>query len=76
MTSGQSSELELVTIDQAKQIVRAHLVGHSQSAVKSVNQIENTGYRQVHLDVGLVGCPRAMTCSSVIPLAIGPISWI
>ena len=45
MTSSQSSVSELVTIDQAQQIVRAHLAGHDQSIVKSLSQIENKGYR-------------------------------
>jgi hypothetical protein len=36
---------ELVTIDQAQQIVHAHLAGHDQSIVKSISQVENKGYR-------------------------------
>ena len=69
-----TSESELVTIDQAQQIVRAHLVGHDQPIVKSLSKIENTGYRQVHLDVR--SGPRNMTPSSVMTLDIGPIFWI
>lgn len=47
MTSNQISVPELVTIDQAQQIVRVHLVGHDQCIVKSLSQIENKGHRQV-----------------------------
>ena len=48
MTSNQNSVPELVTIDQAQQIVRVHLAGHDQCIVKSLSQIENKGYRQVY----------------------------
>ena len=47
MTSSQSSVSEIVTIDQAQRIVRAHLAGYDQSIVKSLSQVENKGYRQV-----------------------------
>ena len=57
MTSSQSSVSELVTVDQAQKIVRAHLAGHNQSIVKSLNQIENKGYRQVSFGCRS-GCPR------------------
>lgn len=74
MTSSQSPELDLVTIDQAQQIVRrAHLAGHDQSIVKSLNQIENKGYRQVRLD-SRSGMFKNMIL--VIPLDIRPIFWI
>lgn len=51
MTSSKSSLSELVTIDQAQRIVRAHLAEHDQCTVKSLNQIENKGYRQVSFRV-------------------------
>jgi hypothetical protein len=77
MTSSQSSELELVTIDQAQQIVRrAHLAGHDQSIVKSLNQIENKGYRQVHLDSRSGMSKNMISDLLVIPLDIRPIFWI
>lgn len=56
MTSNQNSVPGLVTIDQAQQIVRAHLSGHNQCIVKSLSQIENKGYRQVLLG-RRSGCP-------------------
>ena len=53
MTSSQSSASDLVTIDQAQQIVRAHLSGHDQCIVKSLSKIENKGYRQVRYGLSI-----------------------
>ena len=60
---------ELLTLDQAQQIVRVHLAGHDQSIVKSLNPIENTGYRQVHLD--FVWMSKGMTFN--LPFSYTPV---
>ena len=75
MTSNQISASDFVTIDQAQQIVRAHLPGHDQSIVKSISQIENKGYRQVSIWISLKD-HKCLNLQLVIPLDIGSIFWI
>ena len=50
-----------------QQIVRAHLAGHGQSVVKSLSQIENTGYRQV-----TSGCRFSREMTSTWPFSYTP----
>ncbi|KAF8816448.1 hypothetical protein BYT27DRAFT_7221475 [Phlegmacium glaucopus] len=76
MTSSFESE-QVLRIDQAQQIVRAYLSGHSQSVVKTLSQIENTGfsytpaYRTYILDLDSIVTPSHSTrsCSCFLMIA-------